>query len=144
MNKNIITILSGIPCSGKSTWANKQKQPILSRDQIRLDLFGRGYKQNNIDEQKINIEFWKIFDMFINSKTNFIIDNTNCRKKYINEIEKRIIFNSDYITKIKYFECPLYIAYIRNIIRYFKTGKWIPFKVIKNMEFNYKKMRENE
>jgi predicted kinase len=40
---NTLILMAGLPRSGKSTWAKKQKYPIVNRDSIRLALHGQRY-----------------------------------------------------------------------------------------------------
>ena len=125
-----VYILSGAPLSGKSTWASKQKLPILSCDKLRLEYFDGEYKF----DPKIEKEIWGYFYQRVNSFTeDFIIDNTNCRLVYIN-LNKNIVWDIE----IKKFEIPLWKSYYRNIKRWLFTGKWVPFKVIKQMKKNHK------
>ncbi len=133
-------ILSGIPCSGKSSWVKDNlkidyhgyKCDIISCDKIREELFGKNYKYTKNNEERV----WDVFYYKITLQTHsFIIDNTNCKQKYINKIKSCLIGEWD--IEIKRFDIPLWKAYYRNILRYLFTGKWIPFKIIKNMKKNY-------
>lgn len=81
INKKCI-ILVGIPCSGKSSWASRQGIPILSCDQIRIDLFGKDYK---FDYKKEFLVWEKLkyanIDFIIDKRINLEVDhhgkNTN-------------------------------------------------------------------
>jgi len=44
------------------------------------------------------------------------------------------------VVEIKRFDIPLWKAHYRNIMRYLKTGKWIPIKVMNSMYKNYKNL----
>lgn len=144
-----VIILQGIPCSGKSTWITKHcpidyqgyRYTVLSCDDIRNQMFGKKYKHNNADE----IAVWEIFYSFIeNSVTaqeSFIIDNTNLKQKYINQIMCRLTDN--YEIEIRRFHVPLWKAHLRNIIRRVKTGKWIPIKIMNNFHKRYKQLKQN-
>lgn len=140
MDTKICYILSGIPCNGKSTWTAKQNLPIISCDNIRVELFGRNYKFSKANEEIVWNEFYKRVE---NQTSSFIVDNTNCKQIYIQQV-KRILLQNNFNWEIKRFDISLYKAYYRNVIRYIKTGKFIPFKVIKNMYNNYKKLWNNE
>jgi predicted kinase len=132
-------ILSGIPCSGKSTWAKKQKLPILSCDKLRFKYFC--YSNKYVFDPKVENEIWEDFYFRLNLlNRDVIIDNTNCRLSYINKIKLTLNPVLKWDIEIKRFDCPLYKAYYRNIIRWITTGKFIPFKVIKNMKTNYDKL----
>jgi len=129
-------ILSGAPLSGKSTWAKKQKLPILSCDKIRLDYSNGNY----VFDSKVEKEIWEDFYYRVKNiyTQDFIIDNTNCKLVYINKIKENL--PKDFEIEIVKFEISLLKSYYRNIKRWIFTGKWTPFKVIKNMKENYKKL----
>ena len=139
-----VKILSGIPCSGKSTYAKhlqgQWNWTILSRDEIRLQLFGKNYKQNTKDEKKVNVVFYDLLKESIRIGSNIVIDNTNCKLSYINEL--KTWFPRDYDVEIVYFPISLLRAYYRNVIRWIKTGKFIPFGVIRSMKRNFDKMNK--
>jgi predicted kinase len=124
-------ILSGIPTSGKSTFAKKCGFSTLSCDEIRKEL----------KEEKL---VWDKFYRELNyMDVNICIDNTNCKLSYINEIKENLNKNVKWDIEIKKFPVTLHAAYYRNIIRYLKTGKFIPFKVIKSMYKNYNNLWKN-
>jgi predicted kinase len=128
-------ILIGPPCSGKSTYSeslgNDSNFFILSCDRIRSV-----YTKN---EKVVWAYFYSEVERYCLFGFDFIIDNTNCKESYINEILKRI--PKDYIVEYKLFDVPLYKLYYRNIIRYISTGKWIPFKVIKDIKQRFDKIK---
>lgn len=141
-----IEILVGIPCSGKSTYCknnNNKNTHIISRDDIRLDLFSNKYKFSKQNEIRVTNFFDYKVDIalyadFINT---VILDNTHCKEKYIDEIIKKY---SKYNIVIKFFDISLYKAHYRNIVRYFKTGKWIPINVMNSMYKNYNKINKKK
>ena len=45
MNPNLLILLVGLPRSGKTTWAKKQRHPIVNPDAVRLALHGKTYVQ---------------------------------------------------------------------------------------------------
>lgn len=137
-------ILSGIPCSGKSTYRKKYLKGFtgLSRDECRLTLFGKNYKQNSYGEKRINIFFDYLLEGYCKQKDDICIDNCNCKLSYINNILLQL--PDTYEVEIKYFPIPLWKAYIRNVLRYIKTGKYIPISVIKNMKKNFDKLNKND
>ena len=130
-----VYILSGAPLSGKSTWAAKQKLPILSCDKLRFEYFGGEYKFDEKVEKEIWEDFYYRVGLF---KEDFIIDNTNCKLGYINKIKENLPKNFE--VEIKKFETSLLNSYYRNIKRWLFTGKWIPLDIIKNMKKNYKNL----
>lgn len=138
MTSRKVIILSGIPCSGKSTWARKQNLPILSCDTIRDEIKeGKKYFFNRVNEDIT----WSLFYLYVSEMdTDFIIDNTNCKNSYIQKIINSLNPNYIWDVEIKKFDVPLWKAYYRNIIRYMKTGKFIPLQTIKNFKKNYEYM----
>ena len=138
--KNKCYILSGIPNSGKSSWAEEQGLPIISCDKIRLELYGKDYKHNTWCEIHVWDKFYQLLVLESSlEKESFIVDNTNCKNIYISRI-KDIVEQYNYEVEIKKFPISLTKAYYRNIKRWILTGKYIPFKVINNMQKNYKKL----
>lgn len=135
-----VYILSGAPLSGKSTWAAKQKLPILSCDRLRFEYFGGEYKFDAKAEKEIWEDFYYRIGLF---KEDFIIDNTNCKLDYIKKIKGSLNPSVFWVVEIKKFETNLLNSYIRNIKRYVFTGKWIPLDVIKNMKKNYRNLWKN-
>jgi predicted kinase len=139
-----ITILVGIPCSGKSAWARKQIGfYIHSRDIIREQLFGKTYKQNKFDEGTVNVLYNKYLnEWFIDFNIDMILDNTHCKEPYIDDIIRR--FKDHCPIRVVYFEIPLWKARLRNYIRWLKTGKWIPNDVMNSMYKNYQKINRKK
>ncbi len=147
MKKKLI-IFSGIPCSGKSTYGEylmTNKNTILvSRDILREKYFGPNYKYTKSNEKFISNKFDEIMDSCIeNELINYIIlDNTHCKEKYLDNLIT--IYGQIFDIHIIFFELTLKKAYLRNILRFIKTGKWIPFYVIKNMYHNYSKINKSK
>lgn len=137
-----IEILSGIPCSGKSTYAEQEEKKtgvyVISRDRIRNHLFGENYIQNNKDEQLVTKVFYNNLDSALKLFDKIILDNTYCREAYLNEIINR--YSKDHNIQIKFFECSVVKAVYRNIKRYYITGRYIPVKVIKDMHKSFNKI----
>lgn len=149
MNNKII-ILCGIPCSGKSTYAKSRegyytfdeiKMSIVSRDTIREKRFGKDYKQNFFDEESVSFMFDFQVKHYLDIGNYVILDNCHTKEKYLDEIINKY---RGYQIEIKFFNCSLIKAYYRNINRWMFTGKFIPFKVIKNMYRNYNKINRNK
>lgn len=138
-----VFILSGIPTSGKSTFVKKFVKSrekffevkVVSRDQIRLDLFGKNYKQNRKDEEIVTMKFDALLVKYLKEggANTILIDNTNLRLKYIKEIYNMCSLYTDVIYFVP-FDVSLFTAFFRNIKRFILTGKYIPFKVIKEMK----------
>lgn len=107
-NISKVIILRGISGSGKSTYAKlreKEGYQVISRDRIRLELLGskeelKRYFDSNLDYQLENyvtkIELKKLAQ-YLSKGLNIIIDNTNLKKKYV----------QDYINVIAGFDIPI-------------------------------------
>lgn len=134
------TILRGIPCSGKSTWANKQSLfvKIISCYEIRKEMFGKHYTFSSANEVLIWDRFYLMLSKAVEQERDIVIDNTNIRPDYVINIIERL--KPEYNVIIKYFPISLHKAIIRNYIRYITTGEWIPIKVIKRFYKDYKKL----
>lgn len=148
-----VTILCGIPTSGKSTYAQDEWRKsfeqrgfyhglrLISRDELRLKLYGEKYKPSSEKEKYITTVFNDTLERTIMLKRDIILDNTHCKEAYLKEALKRFE-NSGYIVYIKFFDLPLWKAFIRNWKRKLQTGKYIPWDVIKAMKKNYDKINK--
>lgn len=151
MNKKTIEILCGIPCSGKSTYADKQitknlklDTTVISRDTIRDRVYGLRYKPDFKREQEITIRFNESLAIWLEMPgiNKIILDNTHCKEAYIDSIIDK--YKGSYNIVITYFDIPLWRAKLRNYIRYIKTGKWIPNDVMNSMYNNYNKINRKK
>jgi len=86
---SIVYLLVGLPGSGKSTWSKKYHPnlPIVSRDIIRHNLgYTSGPNEKAVlsssQENRVTKEEYRIIDEYLRSKRDFIIDDTNLKKKY--------------------------------------------------------------
>lgn len=144
-------ILSGIPCSGKSTFALQLKKigyniEYISRDAIRLEMYNGDYRKitfSPISEQMVTNIYNGRLRAAIEAKKNIILDNTHCRSSYLKEAIYSFA-GTNYKIYVKFFDIPVWKAYIRNVIRYIKERKWIPMKVLRAMDKNYKKINKND
>ncbi len=144
----VIEILVGIPCSGKSSYSIDQTRWLnierVSRDDIReYEIFNQPYKFSKNNENKVseilNQELQKhLLSRFTDT---VILDNTHCKESYIDKI---ISNNLTFIIVVKFFDISLCKAHYRNIVRYFKTGKWIPINVMNSMYKNYNKINKKK
>jgi len=148
--RKTIYILVGIPCAGKSSWLkaifkkNSIGSEVVSRDDLRLHVYGKGYIPNKEREERITNLYNIQLELCIKDPlvTTIYLDNTHCKEKYINEILNK--FKDRHDIKIKFFEVPLWYANIRNVIRRIKSGKWIPFSVMSSMFKNYNKLNKEK
>jgi len=88
MNMNTATIepclilTVGLPRSGKSTWAHKQKCPVVNRDAIRLALHGQAFIVN-AEPMITAIEEYMVKSLFLAGHKKVIVDATHLKEKYI-------------------------------------------------------------
>ena len=93
-----ITMLCGLPGSGKSTWANQNKREntiILSSDKIREELFGAEEIQGN-PKQVFNL-LYKRAEEALKQEKNVIIDSTNLSRANREKFIKRFYPLADFL-----------------------------------------------
>ena len=138
MKKPTLTIMSGLPRSGKSTWISKNKTDrdvIVSPDIIRKEIFGHQFHQSA--ENFI----WALTDTFLlllaQQRKNIILDAVNMtssiRYKY-----KRIVEPYDYKIKLVYLNTKLNECLRRNKN---SKDKKVPSDVIINMNTGFSFLR---
>lgn len=147
-----IIILSGIPGSGKSTWArfhmtHNWNTAIVSRDCIRDNHFPRPYTYSKANEKKVTEIFNAELEKLIDKGWDIIIDNTHATEYWLDVILKKIIDlheegknTSEYSVYIKFFDISLWRALYRVWRRKYKTGQVVPGYVVKSMYKTYKKI----
>ena len=129
---------TSVTCSGKSTFAKKQGIPILSCDDIRIEMHGRKYKFIKEKEDAV----WNEFYYRVRNQTgDFLVDNCNTKIVYVNKIKENL--PHEYEIEYKFFSVPSWKLYLRNYWRWIRTGKYIPREVMKNFINNYKKLKNN-
>lgn len=83
-----IILMVGPPCSGKSTWSKSYlkehpKAVRINRDDLRIMLSGKPMSDYRIEEI-VSAMVTKGLDQAILLHRTVIVDQTNCRLKYIN------------------------------------------------------------
>ena len=150
INQPTVFITCGIPCSGKSTWIKNTLTPAgfksISRDDIRLEMYKCKYSDIPFTPQSEHM-ITNVFDnrvtTAITKREDIVLDNTHCRSSYLKEAIYRFA-GTDYKIYVVFFDIPIWKAYLRNIIRYIKEGKWIPKDVMKAMYKNYNKINQKD
>lgn len=133
-----ILILIGIPSSGKSTWAKEyvrkhENWVRINRDSFRLMLKDAQMCEPKIEDMITSLMYSTI-ETCLMRKQNVIIDNTNLKQKYLDEIIERFKYTAD----IEYhlFDISLAKAIERDNARDAKVGEG----VIRKMYDDYKKL----
>lgn len=115
-----LTILCGLPASGKSTYVKKMqnegyKFTLISFDELHRMLFG----EYRLQEFPMVVDVsHNIFDKAVFYGHNIMIDNTNLRGFYINRwIEYLGGYTDDYEVEIIPFKVSLHECFYRNLHR---------------------------
>jgi len=129
-------ILVGIPTSGKSTFRQEHYDKFFTicRDDIRILLHGGKYVFDPKKEKMVTNQVNMMCKAAIDKGLDVIIDQTNCKRANLQAIVEK--FEDTHEIIIYVLDIPLWKAYIRNVLRYLRTGKFIPFKVIRIMKDN--------
>jgi predicted kinase len=130
-NMSKLTVLVGIPASGKSTYASEVEDAIvLSSDQLRIELYGDVDNQDNNGElfQELNRRAKEA----LNNGQNVILDATNINaKRRIHLVQQEF---RDYPNKVaRVYLTPYELCLKRNSERERK----VPNHVIKRMYLNF-------
>ena len=111
MNKSIMTMMVGLPASGKSTYAQeiakKSNAIVLSSDAIRWELFGDETDQDH--NQKVFQELHKRAKEWLCAGRDVIYDATNIsskrRRAFLNELKKVGCIKNCVIIATPYEQC---------------------------------------
>jgi len=131
-----ILILIGIPASGKSTWAKEYVRKHanyvrVNRDDFRSMLKDAAMCENKIEDMITSLTF-KVIESALMKRLNVIVDNTNLKRKYIDEIVERFKYQADIDYQV--FDVSLNKAIERDNSREAKVGEG----VIRKMYESYK------
>jgi predicted kinase len=155
----VFIILCGIPCSGKSTWTEKNMNKLMtyfnapvvvvSRDTIREAMFDMDkYRYDKKGEDEVTNRFYKQLSHAVNLKNAVIIlDNTHVKPSRIDvyfTMFKAMIDAGTITMYVKFFDIPLWKAKWRNYWRNKRTGKYISDNVFEGMYKNYKKLDKSK
>lgn len=128
-----ITMLCGLPASGKSTWAkdnaDKLNAEIHSSDKLREELYGDESIQG--DSVKLFEELHRRMKKSLEEGSNVIYDATNISKK------RRVHFNKEFIKynrEVVYFDTHYEICVINDRERKRTVGKDVLTKMFKALQ----------
>ena len=136
----IVTV--GVPCSGKSTWADefvaaRENWVKIERDEIRMKLFGLDdyslYRHCKDNEQLVTNCFNQLLQVCADGNLNVVSADTNINPKFRKQLLTKLE-DLGYDVKIKKFHVSLEEALERNKHR---DGKFIPEDIIQNMQARF-------
>lgn len=136
-----ILILIGIPASGKSTWAKEYVRKNANYVRVNRDDFRKMLKNAQMCENKIEDMITGLvlqtIETSLMKKLHVIVDNTNLKRKYIDEIIEKFKYTADIDYQI--FDISLNKAIERDNAREDKVGEG----VIKKMYESYKVLTDS-
>lgn len=133
-----LTILRGVSGSGKSTWAEQQNALVVSRDKIRVMLYGSDHSDYYaVDkdvlrerENAVTIMQDSMIAGALKAGKDVIVDNTNTEWKFVKQLAK-IGHRHGAEVEVKVFDVPLKLALGRNQMRSFGGGRRVADEIIK-------------
>ena len=140
--KQKIIILSGVLCSGKSTWSknyikHNKNTLILNRDSYRTML--NDYVHRGNVEKAITEMFNSDMNILLKRGFNLILDNTHTKVGVINNIMS-ILKKDNYVVEHYLLDTSYEICIERNLMRVSKYK--IPKNVMENMNTNIINLKE--
>lgn len=143
--KAIITI--GVPCSGKSTWAEQYCKEVsaveINRDNIRMSLFKlerySDYKFSKDKEYLVSEYVQGMIKRCSDDKVDIIISDTNLNQGHRENLVKYLT-ELDYTVEFKLFDVEFFDLIKRNDKR---TDKQIPRKVMYDMYRRFMDYKES-
>lgn len=129
-----LTIVRGISGSGKSTWARSQAAVVVSRDDIRIGIFGVEYDPN-VEENVTLIEHAMIA-AYLKVGKDVVSDNTNIEPKFVKAIAK-IGYRYGAEVELKVVDVSLAAAKKNNDHRAMMGGRHVPHEVIERQHSRF-------
>jgi predicted kinase len=126
-----LTICRGLSGSGKSTWTRNQNAVVVSRDDLRVSLFGTdgpdyyAHPDMKSREDFITQVEYDAIRRAISAGKDVISDNTNIEMRYVNRLAK-VAYQAGGDVVVKVFDVPLATAMQRNAMRAAMGGRNVP------------------
>lgn len=136
-----LTIVRGISGSGKSTWTNAQSAKIVSRDAIRIGLFGVEYDPSI--ESDVTLVEHAMIAAYLKAGHDVISDNTNIEWKFVKALAK-IGYRYGAEVELKVFDVPLKEAKRNNDHRAMLGGRHVPHEIIERQHARFQSTKANE
>lgn len=133
-----LTILRGLSGSGKSTWAAQQNAAVVSRDSIRVMMYGSDkadYYAVDKDilgerERTVTIIQDRMIEGLLKAGKDVIVDNTNTEWKFVKALAK-IGYRCGAEVEVKTFDVRLPVAIAADKHRGEKGGRYVGEAVIR-------------
>lgn len=136
MSKNLkIQILVGLPASGKSTYAknfvlNNSSYIRVNRDDFRSMFKNQTFCHFKVEEMISKVQE-EVIRTALNNKFNVIVDNTNTKMEYINNIINTFKYKAD--IEFKLFDTDVQDCILRDSLRINPVGKEVILKFEKQL-----------
>ncbi len=135
-----LTILRGISGSGKSTFTTTSLAKVVSRDAIRIGIFGVEFDPSI--ENDVTLVEHAMIAAYLKAGYDVISDNTNIEWKFVKAIAK-IGYRYGAEVELKVFDVPLKDAKRNNDHRAMLGGRHVPHEVIERQHSRFQSTKNN-
>lgn len=134
-----LTILRGVSGSGKSTWARQQNAVVVSRDDMRLALYGSDGKDYYAVDKDVLRERENVITLVceaaiagaLKAGKDVVVDNTNVEWKFVKQLAK-LGFRHGADVGVRVFDVPMYDAILRDENRHKSGGRYVGADIIRS------------
>lgn len=133
-----ISVLQGLPGSGKSThaeqWraADPERRVVVNRDRIRFHLYRQYSGLSRIQEDLVTGVEFRLADLALRQRKSVMVDNTNLRQEYVDQWA-RLADRHGVPCAVVTIGTPLGECLRRNRARAAAGGRFVPESVIRDM-----------